>query len=294
MQYPEVRALAGATHNVISRSDLLQLISRRTMCRWVEKGWLFEWAPRAYGIHPKPEWREMLHAIQVSSPDLHVSHRSALRLLELMPASPLIYEFIGPHATRRLESARIHETNYMPESHLMVCGGTSVTTAARSIIDAGAVWGPQRLRSIINRAIDRRAVTIHQLRAMVEDVRSKGRRTKFVEQIIFDSRYDEAKAGSELEREGLSLIAAAGLPRPSVQHAIKFRDFTLHPDLCYPQIRLAIEFDGFEHHGTRFAFHDDRERDALLAIEGWHVVRFSFHTLHLLVPTIRARMKKGA
>jgi very-short-patch-repair endonuclease len=46
-------------------------------------------------------------------------------------------------------------------------------------------------------------------------------------------------------------------------------------DFCWLELRLIVETDGFEHHGTRAAFERDRARDARLTARGWRVLRFS-------------------
>jgi very-short-patch-repair endonuclease len=84
------------------------------------------------------------------------------------------------------------------------------------------------------------------------------------------------------------LLAKAKLPEPVAQHAVVFERFTLHPDLAYPEIGLAIELDAFDYHGrTEEQFDDDKERDAFLTMRGWRVERFSPKTMHLLVPVVR-------
>jgi very-short-patch-repair endonuclease len=47
-------------------------------------------------------------------------------------------------------------------------------------------------------------------------------------------------------------------------------------DLAWPEVGLAVEVDGWETHGTREAFQDDRERDALMVAMGWRVLRFTW------------------
>jgi very-short-patch-repair endonuclease len=47
-------------------------------------------------------------------------------------------------------------------------------------------------------------------------------------------------------------------------------------DLAWPEVGLAVEVDGWETHGTREAFQDDRERDALMVAIGWRVLRFTW------------------
>ena len=46
-------------------------------------------------------------------------------------------------------------------------------------------------------------------------------------------------------------------------------------DFLWPEHRLVVETDGFEHHGTREAFERDRARDADLQARGYRVLRFT-------------------
>ena len=47
-------------------------------------------------------------------------------------------------------------------------------------------------------------------------------------------------------------------------------------DIAFPEIMLAIEVDGFNHHGKFLAdFKRDRERQILLTLNGWRILRFS-------------------
>jgi very-short-patch-repair endonuclease len=51
------------------------------------------------------------------------------------------------------------------------------------------------------------------------------------------------------------------------------RSFRL--DLAYPELKLAIELDGWDIHRTRTAFDDDRWRANLLVAAGWTLLRFT-------------------
>ncbi len=46
-------------------------------------------------------------------------------------------------------------------------------------------------------------------------------------------------------------------------------------DLAYPDLRIAIELDGWAVHGTRGAFDHDRARGNELALAGWTLLRFT-------------------
>ncbi len=44
-------------------------------------------------------------------------------------------------------------------------------------------------------------------------------------------------------------------------------------DIVVPAARLVVEFDGFQFHRSKTAFQKDRERQNLLVLHGWRVLR---------------------
>lgn len=64
-----------------------------------------------------------------------------------------------------------------------------------------------------------------------------------------------------------------GLPAPAVQHPVIARGKRYYLDLAYPEVRLAIEYDGAEHLKQRRA-RRDLLREAALTALGWHILRF--------------------
>ena len=66
-------------------------------------------------------------------------------------------------------------------------------------------------------------------------------------------------------------MVAAGMPLPAIQYRIgRYR-----VDLAYPVIKLAIEVDGLEFHGSQQAFIKDQKRQRDIQNEGWTVIRFA-------------------
>jgi hypothetical protein len=81
---------------------------------------------------------------------------------------------------------------------------------------------------------------------------------------------------NELERRFLAICKRAGLPRPDVNCWLELPGTGSEIDFAWPGRRLAVETDGYETHGTRSAFEEDRRKDQLLAVAGWRVIRFSW------------------
>ncbi len=46
-------------------------------------------------------------------------------------------------------------------------------------------------------------------------------------------------------------------------------------DRAIPELRIGIEWNGFDSHGTRSAFDRDSDRRADLTAAGWHMVDFT-------------------
>ena len=71
------------------------------------------------------------------------------------------------------------------------------------------------------------------------------------------------------------LCDAHGLPLPHVNCVIegKVRDF------YWPGCRLVVEADSYGWHRSPGALNDDRERDVLLTLAGYRVLRFTYEQI---------------
>lgn len=76
-------------------------------------------------------------------------------------------------------------------------------------------------------------------------------------------------AESPMESRIRLAIVLGGLPEPVLQHPVG----PYRLDMAYPELRLAIEYDGREHLTPERARHD-LAREAHLSRLGWHVLRF--------------------
>jgi very-short-patch-repair endonuclease len=74
---------------------------------------------------------------------------------------------------------------------------------------------------------------------------------------------------SKAQRRLLELIREAGLPFPKTEQPL----LGYRVDLLWPDLKLVVEVDGYQSHGTRGAFEHDRRRDARLQAAGFTVMR---------------------
>jgi len=70
-------------------------------------------------------------------------------------------------------------------------------------------------------------------------------------------------------------IVRAGLPEPRVNHQIDIgaEGRVAHLDLAYPDLRIAIEYDGDHHRTDARQFHIDGDRLWRIESRGWQIVR---------------------
>ncbi|HET8659148.1 MAG TPA: DUF559 domain-containing protein [Micromonosporaceae bacterium] len=89
-------------------------------------------------------------------------------------------------------------------------------------------------------------------------------------------------------------LVLAGLPRPVTQFPVRLRSgAVVHPDLAWPEYRVAVEYDGAWHDSTD-QFHRDRRRLSQLAAEGWvvlHVTSRRMRDLSNVVNEVRQALR---
>ncbi|WP_212839979.1 endonuclease domain-containing protein [Catellatospora sp. IY07-71] len=83
-----------------------------------------------------------------------------------------------------------------------------------------------------------------------------------------------------------------GVPRPELQFPVPVAGRVLHPDLAWPEFRVAVEYDG-EWHDAPDQFHLDRRRLNLLVGEGWIVLHVTSRRLRTDFPALVREIKSA-
>ncbi|RAO02925.1 uncharacterized protein GAR05_01204 [Micromonospora saelicesensis] len=100
--------------------------------------------------------------------------------------------------------------------------------------------------------------------------------------------FDLADGGAESPPESQLRVrlVLGGLPRPAVQHPVRLpTGIVLHPDLAWPQYRVAVEYDGKWHSDVE-QLHRDRRRLHQLVAAGWLVLHVTSRRLHGEFPAV--------
>jgi hypothetical protein len=112
--------------------------------------------------------------------------------------------------------------------------------------------------------------TIDRLRRMV-DASARRRGVSVAAQALEQVRVGPASRPETLLR---LCIVESGLPEPEIGVAVSVADgeLILHPDLAYPELRIAIEYEGGNHRDP-VRWERDIERRELFEDAGWRVIR---------------------
>ena len=90
------------------------------------------------------------------------------------------------------------------------------------------------------------------------------------------------------------LLRDAGLPKAVFHYVVQTPEglFLAEVDFAYPEIKLVIEVDGFDAHGTPRAMAKDFVRQNGLAPYRWHVLRFTWRQVTDEPETVAATIRR--
>jgi very-short-patch-repair endonuclease len=96
-----------------------------------------------------------------------------------------------------------------------------------------------------------------------------------IERWLERSAHQSLPAQSNLERDLIRQLESIGVARPVRQHALVLPSgSTIHLDIAWPDIRLAVEPGASWFHGGDLGQRRDQDRDRACAEVGWLVIRF--------------------
>ena len=147
-----------------------------------------------------------------------------------------------------------------------------MTTPLRTAFDLGRQVGRRDAVVALDALCHRHLVTVAALgRYMDRSDRRRG-----VGRLRDRLALVDPRAESPMETAVRLLLHDAGGPPPVAQFVVRDRDgrFVARVDLAYPDLRVAIEYEG-DHHRRRDTFLRDIARLNALREAGWLVLRFT-------------------
>jgi hypothetical protein len=285
--YSDLDRLSRGQHGLVSRGQLARLgftdlqVSRMTASgrlTRVRRGLL-----RVCGV--QPTWHSVaLAAVLAAGHESVLSHRSAGVLwgfLDRHNESGTI-EVIVP-SDRRLTGVRSHRQRLDP-GEVTRREGIPVTTAERTLLDLAATESAEVLGRLCDEGIRRRIVTLGRLYAVVEAHRGAGRRRVAPIRAVLADRIDGYDPGAnDWEQRMDRLWDRLGLPPAKRQHRIQVGGRTFRVDRAIVELKIAVEWAGFDPHGQRGNLDRDSDRRALLTAAGWCCLDFTSRSSRELI-----------
>jgi very-short-patch-repair endonuclease len=266
-------------YGLVTTDQIAESSTRNELDHLVATGHLEPVRRGVYRCAGAPEtWHQHLLAACLAAGDGAVaSFRAAAALWELPGFDADVLEITVPgRHNPRLADVVVHQTNVWGPNHTAHHRRIPVTSVARTLCDLTAVVWPWRVTRLVNDAERRGLVTPRQILRVFRSLETKGRRRSTVMRAVLADRLDGIRpGGSDREVDVAKLLVRARLARPVQQHRVRIGGRVLRLDFAYPELKIAIEYDGWQPHRTRLAFDTDRARDNELEIRGWIVLRFT-------------------
>ena len=288
-------ALASKQHGLVTHAQALSAgLNRMALSRLMRSGTWEQVRPRVFRKAAKSQTEEQaLFAVCLwLGPSAVVSHRSAARLLGLDLKKGDLEITTQPRFKADAKGVIVHRSKLLTERDRRTIRGIPVTTGARTIIDLAGQFDDEELAILVEDAWRREIVAPDWVAQRLKELGKQVRRPALAE-ILADCRTRELPMESALEVRLWRLLKRHDLkPIPHYEFRDDFGQ-PAHVDFAFPDHGLAIECDGFETHGTREAFENDRLRSARLVSIGWRVMMLTWRQVTEEPDTVIALIRQA-
>jgi very-short-patch-repair endonuclease len=276
-----IAELARRQYGVVSRRQLLRTGEREKGIEHrlaVGRLHLLHHGVYAVGHRIVPREGRWLAAVMAVGPTAVLSHWSAAALWMIRPNQRSLIDVTAPHKSRSWDGIKRHH-KALPSDEVAVKDGIPVTSVPRTIFDLAATEDVDTIAAMLRESEHRNLWDELSLPDLVD--RYPGRRG--VEKVrLALQRVTEEPSGrkrSRLEEHFAPFLRRHRLPMPRFNDWIILGAKRCQVDCHWPGTSQIIELDGWEGHGTRSAFQDDRERDRRLRVAGYSVTRLTWNQL---------------
>ena len=170
------------------------------------------------------------------------------------------------HQLRNSDGLLVHRRRGAP---LTEVDGRPATTPEWTAVEVARGLRRPRALATLDAALRSGTCDRRQLRAAA--ARQSGRRG--IVQVRELIRLAAPEAESPMESEARLVMIDGGLPSPVLQYEIVDRNWqTWRVDFAWPDVKVAVEYDGFDWHSQPESLSRDRQKRAALREVGWEVV----------------------
>lgn len=273
--------LAARQHGVVGRLQLVEAgWSAGAIEKRIRSGRLHRLYAGVYAVGHRVTSREgrWLAAVLASGPEAVLSHWSAAGLWMIRPNSRSIVDITGPRKSRSWDGIHRHHKT-LPDDEVTIEKGIPVTTVPRTIFDLAATESADVVANFLRESEYRGLHDRLSLWDLVECY--PGRRGVRKVRTALDRLREEppGRSLSRLEERLAPFLRLHRLPQPRFNDWILLGNKRYQVDCHWPETGQIVELDGWEGHGTRAAFREDRARDRSLRVAGYSVTRLTWNQL---------------
>ena len=257
-------------HGAILRSQALRAGMTEAEVRTeLERGRWLAVERGLYVVAASPDTRErqLTVALLGTGDGAVLSHVSACAMFRLIE-HPSVVDISVEHGTHHAEGPGrvVHQARVVEKTKV---GAFPVTTPRRALLDLSGAIPPAKLECALDEALMRNIVKLDPVLRYLNGKTQRG--VKTLRRLLIDRR--DGVPQEELEREFKRLVRRFDLPKPTLQYPF---GTNRRIDAAYPDLKIAIELDGWTYHGSLSAFRADRPRQNVLELDGWMVLRFTW------------------
>ncbi len=279
---PEFLQLAQKQQQLMSRRQAVPtFMSAPSWSRRHTSGLLERAQPgvsRLVGSVQSPEQQIQAALLSIGRGSI-ASHRSAAHLWGLKVCGHEPIDVVVPDRSVEMtrEGVLIHQPTDAADLRPTKRQGIRCAGALRTLCDLGAVVDPTVVAASLEKLVVSRVVSFNNVCKALERHEGRGRAGAGVLRgVLADWSFGARPPDSVLEVRLAKLLSREGLTGVTFHHGIRVGRKRYVIDAAFVAEKLAIEVDGWEFHGRRWAFEGDRSRDVDLASIGWQTLRFTW------------------
>jgi hypothetical protein len=261
---------------VASREQVLELLTPQTIKCWLRSDRLFALHRCVYALSPiVTDHGRRVAALLASGERATLSGTSAGDLWGYVVHPGGAHHVTVPvGGGRTVDGVIRHRTRGFKEGDIVIVGGMSVTTPARTFLDIAPGLSVPDLRRAIGQAQYDKLIDPDALAAAI--AAHPGHRGARKLRLADPGLQYRAETDSPLEDELLALMLAAGLPEPECQVTVYgLSGRKRRADFLFREAGVIVEADGRGAHARAMAFEDDRDRDTDLVAMNLLTLRFT-------------------
>jgi hypothetical protein len=168
----------------------------------------------------------------------------------------------------------VHESKALDPTDCRVVDNIPVSSPELTLLMLGAVCSPLTVEMALDVALRRELVTYASTWEVVDRLARRGRNGAGVLRTILDERApNQAVPESPMETRLLWLLRRLGFPPPVPQYEVRHNgEFVGRLDAAYPEQRVGLEYQSYEHHIGKLPLDRDNARRRRFKNIGWKVV----------------------